>query len=101
MKTGGEPGKCHCSLSDPSPTYSATTQPFGLPHPGKYLRVHPLQHNRPQRERNMAQMKEQIKAPKMELSNEEIANESDAEFKTLVIRMPTKWLSVVTKQRKN
>ena len=32
-------------------------------------------------------MKEQIKAPKIELSNEEIANLSDAEFKTLVIRM--------------
>ena len=36
----------------------------------------------------MAQMKEQIKAPeKMQLSNEEIANLSDAQFKTLVIRM--------------
>ena len=33
-------------------------------------------------------MKEQIKAPeKMQLSNEEIANLSDAQFKTLVIRM--------------
>ena len=34
-------------------------------------------------------MKEQIKAPKTELSNEEIDNLSDAEFKTLVIRMFT------------
>ena len=34
-------------------------------------------------------MKEQIKAPKVELSNEEIANLSDAHFKTLVIRMLT------------
>ena len=34
-------------------------------------------------------MKEQIKTPKIELSNEEIANLSDAEFKTLVIRMLT------------
>ena len=32
-------------------------------------------------------MKEQIKTPKIELSNEEIANLSDAQFKTLVIRM--------------
>ena len=39
------------------------------------------------RQRNMAQMKEQIKAPKIELSNEEIANLSDTEFKTLVIKM--------------
>ena len=35
----------------------------------------------------MAQMKEQIKTPEKELSNEEIANLLDAEFKTLVIRM--------------
>ena len=36
----------------------------------------------------MAQVKEQIKAPeKIKLSNEEIANLSDAQFKTLVIRM--------------
>ena len=34
-------------------------------------------------------MKEQIKAPKIELSSEERANLSDAEFKTLVIRMLT------------
>ena len=32
-------------------------------------------------------MKERIKAPKIKLSDEEIANLSDAEFKTLVVRM--------------
>ena len=38
----------------------------------------------------MAQMKEQIKAPeKIQLSNEEKANLSDAWFKTLLIRMLT------------
>ena len=37
----------------------------------------------------MAQMKEQIKDPKIELSDEEIANLSGTEFKTLVIRMLT------------
>ena len=37
----------------------------------------------------MAQMKEQIKTPEKELSNKEIDNLSDAEFKTLVIRMLT------------
>ena len=42
------------------------------------------------RQKNMVQMKEQVKAPeKMQLSNEEIASLSDAEFKTLVIRMLT------------
>ena len=37
----------------------------------------------------MAHMKEQIKAPKIELSDEEIASLSDAGFKTLEIRMLT------------
>ena len=37
----------------------------------------------------MAQMKEQIKAPKIELSDDEIDNLSNAEVKTLVIRMLT------------
>ena len=37
----------------------------------------------------MAQMKEQIRAPKTELTDEEIANLSDVQFKTLVIRMLT------------
>ena len=39
------------------------------------------------RQRNMAQMKEQIKTPEKELNKMEISNQSDAEFKTLVIRM--------------
>ena len=40
----------------------------------------------------MAQMKEQIKAPKIELSNREIAKLLDAEFKTLVIGMLTEMM---------
>ena len=35
----------------------------------------------------MAQIKEQIKSPEKELNEREISNLSDAEFKTLVIRM--------------
>ena len=39
----------------------------------------------------MAQMKEKIKAPeKIQLSDGEIANLSDAQFKTLAIKMLTK-----------
>ena len=37
-------------------------------------------------------MKEQIKTPEKELSGEEIANLSDREFKTLVIRMLTEMI---------
>ena len=35
----------------------------------------------------MTQIKEQIKTPEKELNKMEISNRSDAEFKTLVIRM--------------
>ena len=38
------------------------------------------------RQRNMAQMKEQIKTPEKELNKMEISNLSEAEFKTLVTR---------------
>ena len=40
----------------------------------------------------MAQVNEQIKTPDKELSDEETANLSDAEFKTLVIRMLTEMM---------
>ena len=39
------------------------------------------------RQRNMAQMKEQIKTPEKELKKMEISNVSEVEFKALVIRM--------------
>ena len=38
-------------------------------------------------------MKEQIKAPKIELSSEDIADLSDAQFKTLVIRKLTEMVA--------
>ena len=41
------------------------------------------------RQRNMAQMKEKNKIPEEELNETEIANLSDARFKTLVIRTLT------------
>ena len=39
------------------------------------------------RQRNMAQMKEEIKTSEKELNKMEISNLSDAEFRALVIRM--------------
>ena len=39
------------------------------------------------RQRNMAQMKEQVKTSEKELNKMEISNLSDKEFKTLVTRM--------------
>ena len=45
---------------------------------------------RQKKKKKKAHRKEQIKSPeKIQLSNEEIPNLSDAEFKTLVIRMLT------------
>ena len=84
-------------LLRPFPHIQQTTQQPGLPCPHKYLRLCPLLHNRcdktapTKKEKKMAEMKEQIKAlEKIHPSNEEIANLSDAQFKTPVIRMLTK-----------
>ena len=57
------------------PTYSVRAQVRGLPHPGEYLKLCSLQCNRhTETKKSMAQMREQIKAPEIELSNEEITN---------------------------
>ena len=46
----------------------------------------------------MAQMKEQIKAPeKIQLSSKQIANLSDAQFRTLIIKMLTELVESVRK----
>ena len=47
----------------------------------------------------MAQMKEQIKTPEKELSYKDIDNLSDAEFKTLVIRMLTELIELGCKMK--
>ena len=51
------------------------------------------------KQRNMAQMKEQIKTPEKELSDEGIDNLSNAEFKTLVIRMLTELTELSRKMK--
>ena len=47
----------------------------------------------------MAQMKEQIKTPEKELSEEEIDNLCDAEFKALIIRMLTELIELGLKMK--
>ena len=47
----------------------------------------------------MAQMKEQSKTSERELSNEEIANLSDGEFKALVIKMLTEMIELGQKMK--
>ena len=85
-----EPSKLHCSLSDPSSTYSITTQRSGLPHPGEYLRLCLLQWNRcAETKKYDPNERTHHNYRKKKLSNEEIANLSDVQFKTLVIRMVT------------
>ena len=61
--------------------------------------LHPNNLTGMQRQKNMAQMKEQIKTPEKELSNEEIDNLPDAEFKTLVIRMLTEMVEYSCKMK--
>ena len=56
----------------------------------------PLPYNKSasSRQRNMAQMKEQSKASERKLSDKEIANLSDGEFKALVIKMLTELIEL-------
>ena len=103
VSSGGSDWKlaeCRTNSTVPSRTPPPYTQWCGVPHPGEHLRLRPLLCNRlteTKKKKKMAQMKEQIKAPeKRQLSNEEIANLSDAQFKTLVIRMLTELVELVT-----
>ena len=52
------------------------------------------------RQRNMAKMKEESKASERELSDEEITNLSDGEFKALVIKMLTELIELGQKMKK-
>ena len=76
-----EPSKQHCSSLTPPPQTAPQHSKEGCPTPYQVTGV--------SRQRNMAQMKEHIKTPEKEISDEEIDNLSDARFKTLVIRMLT------------
>ena len=61
-----------------------------MPHLGEYLRLCPLQHNRSTKTKKYGPNERTHQSSrKIQLSSEEIANLSDAEFKTLVIRMLT------------
>ena len=51
------------------------------------------------RQRNMVQMKEQIKTTEKEQRHEEIDNLSDVEFKTLVISMLTELIELCHKMK--
>ena len=76
----------------PSHTLRVAAQQHGLPPPGEHLRLRPLYvtGGPRQKKKKKAQMTEPFKAPeKIQLSDEEIANLSDAQFKILVIRMLT------------
>ena len=74
----------------PSPTYSVTAQQPAVTLPRGTPKAPPLYITGAPRKKKMAQRKEQIKAPeKIQLSEEEIANLLDAQFKTLVIKTLT------------
>ena len=81
----------------PSPTYSVTAQPPALPCPGEHLRLRPFNNtNAKKKKKKKAQMTEHFKTPeKIQLSEEEIASLSDAQFKTLVIKTLTELVEFV------
>ena len=77
---------CHWTLED---AYYIKTHCQDMESKQLYL-IHRNKHReaaKMRRQRNMAQMKEQIKTPEKELNKMEISNPSDAEFKTLVLSM--------------
>ena len=53
------------------------------------------------RQRNMAQIKEQIKTPEKDINEIEISNLSGAEFKTLVIRILKEPIKDLTAQKRS
>ena len=77
---------CHWTLQDTSyirPHYQdMEAKQLYLIYRKKYREVATMR-----RQRNMAQMKEQIKTPDKELNKMEISKLSDAEFKILFIKM--------------
>ena len=84
----------------PSPTYSVTAQQPALPHPGEHLRLRPF--NRRAKTKKVAQMTEHFKAPEIiQLSSKQIANLSDAQFRTLLTRKLQNWLNLVANYMKN
>ena len=85
-----EVSKQHWSLSNPPPIYRDTMHQSGLPHPDEYLRLHPLQCNRcTKTKKYVPNERRDQSSRKKKLSDGEIDNISDEEFKTLVIRMLT------------
>ena len=66
------------------------TRQHELPCPEEHLRLHPLLCNRPIKTKKYGPNERTIKTLEKELSDKEIDNLSDAELKTLLIRMLTK-----------
>ena len=71
----------------------------GLPHPGEYLSLHSLECNRHAKTKKYGPNERTDQTPKIEVSDEEIATLSDAEFKTLVIRMLTEMIEFSCKMK--
>ena len=79
MESGGEWSRHHCSLSAPPPRTASQHSDQRYPAPGT-PKAPPLKvTDAPRQKKKKAQMTEQFKAPeKIQLSDEEIANLSDA-----------------------
>ena len=69
------------------------------PSPGEYISLSPLQYNRYTETKKYGPNKRTDQNSRKKLSDEEIDNLSDAEFKTLVIRMLTEIVEYGCKNR--
>ena len=73
----------------PLPNIQCHNAPKWVALPRQILKAPLLTTKLVHQDKEIWEIREQIKTPEKELSDEEIANLSDAEFKTLVIRMLT------------
>ena len=67
----------------PSPTYSTTTHRYGLPFPGEYLRLRPLQRSRCTKTKNYGPNERTDQSSRKRTKQRGYSNLSDAEFKAL------------------
>ena len=80
-----------------SPTYSVTAQQPVLPRPGEHLRLRPFKYQMRQdkKKKNGPNDRTLQSSKKIQLSEEEIANLSDAQFKTLDIKTLTELVEFI------
>ena len=89
MKPSPELSGPHCSLLNHSPTCCSQHSDMGSPALGEYLRLRPLLCDRCGATNLYGPKERTYQNSRIQLSDEDRANQSHAQFKTLAIRMLT------------